>query len=355
MASKDIDIKINLRKESKLPSVDLDNIVFGSVYSDHMFVADYVDGKWGDFSIEPYDKFSLSPGNAALHYGQSIFEGLKAYKTESGVVQVFRPDDNLRRLNLSAKRMSIPELPKEVYDQGLEKLLDIDRGWVPSKGGSSLYIRPFIFAMDEYIGIRPSTTYKFIIFTCPVCTYYTSPVRVKIEKEYSRASQGGTGFAKAAGNYAGSLYPAKLAQEQGYDQLIWTDAATHQYVEESGTMNLMFVIDGKLKTAKAGETILNGITRNSVIQLAKDWGMEVVIGDLKVDEIITAIKEGRLQEAFGTGTAVTIAQIKCIGNDGVDYDLPEISESNFSSRVLKELDAIKYGKVEDSHHWIKII
>ena len=355
MATKTLDIKISRKEKSKLSELDFDNIVFGTVYSDHMFVADYEDGEWKNLEIRPYEKLSIAPGMAAIHYGQSIFEGLKAYKTAEGKVQIFRPDANIKRLNLSAKRMCIPELPEEIYTQGLVKLLELDKDWVSAKAGSSLYIRPFIFATDEYLGIRPSNTYKFIIFTCPVTAYYTEPVRVKIETEYSRASQGGTGFAKAAGNYAGSLYPAKLALEQGYDQLIWTDAATHTLVEESGTMNLIFVIDGKLRTAEAGETILDGITRSSVIQLAKDWGMEVVIGELKITDIITAIEEGRLQEAFGTGTAVTIAQIKCIGHEGVDYDLPTITESNFSSKVSKALDDIKYGRVTSPHQWIETV
>ncbi|MCG8476024.1 MAG: branched-chain amino acid aminotransferase [Cytophagales bacterium] len=347
-----IDIQINRVSQSRIDQVDFDNIVFGSVYSDHMFVADYSDGEWKDFRIEPYAPLSMMPASAVMHYGQSIFEGLKAYRTAEGDVQVFRPNDNAQRLNISAQRMCIPELPEEIFMQGLDSLLKIDQAWVPSSPDTALYIRPYIFATDEYIGIRPSSSYRFIIFTCPVGAYYTAPVRVKIEEEYSRAAPGGTGFAKAAGNYAGSLYPAKKAQEQGYHQLIWTDPVEHKYVEESGTMNVMFVIDGKLMTAATGKTILAGITRNSVLTLAKEWGMEVVEGKIAVEEIVKAAKEGRLEEAFGTGTAATIAQIATISFRGTDYDLPEVENRKFSNKVLKTLDAIKCGSQEDTHGWI---
>ncbi|BDD03447.1 branched-chain amino acid aminotransferase [Aureibacter tunicatorum] len=347
-----IDIKINKVKESRIKSIDFNNIVFGTVYSDHMFVADYYDGKWQNFSIEPYAPLSLSPGNAVLHYGQSIFEGLKAYKAADGSVQVFRPEANAERLNTSAERMCIPEVPQELFMTGLKELLSIDKGWVPKSKGASLYIRPYVFAMDEYIGIRPSNTYKFIIFTCPVGAYYSEPVNVKIETHFTRATPGGTGFAKAAGNYAGSLYPAKLAQKEGYHQLIWTDALTHEYIEESGTMNVMFIVDGKLITAQAGDTILNGITRNSVLTLAREWGIEVVEGPVAVKDIVKAAEEGRLEEAFGTGTAATIAQIQKIGYNGTDYELPPVEQREFSNKVLEKLDAIKYGEEPDNHGWI---
>ncbi|BDD10801.1 branched-chain-amino-acid aminotransferase [Fulvitalea axinellae] len=347
------EIKVNKVAESRLPSVNFDNMVFGTVYSDHMFVADYTDGEWKDFRVEPYAPLSLLPGSAILHYGQSVFEGLKAYRTAEGDIQVFRPDANAKRLNVSAERMCMPDVPEELFMAGLEKLMEVDKDWVPNKPETSLYIRPFVFAMDEYIGIRPSANYRFIIFTCPVGAYYSEPVRVKIETEYTRACPGGTGFAKAAGNYAGSLYPAKKAQEQGYQQLIWTDAVTHEYVEESGTMNLMFVIDGKLMTASTGDTILDGITRNSVLALAKEWGMEIVEGKIAIKDIIKAAEEGRLQEAFGTGTAATIAQIATIGYEGKDYDLPAVAEREFSNKVLKTLDDIKYGRQEDNHGWIR--
>ena len=348
-------IKKTLVTNSRVSELDFNNLQFGSAYSDHMFVADYKDGAWSDSRIVPFDNFSVSPAMSVLHYGQSVFEGLKAYAGSNGEVMVFRPVDNFLRMNESAARMCMPELPEEIFMGGLKELLDTDRAWVPTGEGTSLYIRPFMFATDEFIGVRPSNTYKFIIFTSPAGGYYSEPVRVKVEKYYSRAFPGGTGAAKAAGNYAASLYPAKLAQQEGYHQLIWTDGLTHQYVEEAGTMNIMFIVDDKLITSKGGETVLNGITRRSVLQLAREWGYVVEEREVRVSEIIQAIEESTLKEAFGTGTAATIAQIAVINNDGQDYQLPETDDSSFSNRVLKELDGIKTGRIEDRHNWNFVI
>ncbi|MGB3468870.1 MAG: branched-chain amino acid aminotransferase [Cyclobacteriaceae bacterium] len=347
-----IDITINEISESRISEFDQDNLVFGKTYSDHMFVADYVDGEWKDFRIEPYGNLNISPANSALHYGQSIFEGLKAHKSPEGDVLVFRPERNAARLNRSAERMCIPELPEEIFMQGLHELLKLDKNWVPDRPGTSLYIRPFIFAMDPYIGIKPSETYKFMIFTAPVGAYYSEPVRVKIETEYTRASEGGTGAAKTAGNYAAALYPAVQNQKNGYHQLIWTDGKTHEYIEESGTMNVLFYINDTLLTAPTGDTILNGITRDSVLTLAREWGLNVEERPIKVEEIVNAAKNGTLKEAFGAGTAATIAHIKTIGHNGVDYDLPAIDENSLGARLMKELSAIKTGETSDKHNWI---
>jgi branched-chain amino acid aminotransferase len=348
-----LNINIQTIKESRIGQLDEDNIPFGKIYSDHMFIADFKDGKWGDFKIVPYEHLRISPANSTLHYGQSVFEGMKAFKNDKGETLVFRPYDNFKRLNVSADRMCIPQLPEEVFMGGLNELLKLDRQWIPSKPGTSLYIRPIIFATDEYIGIRPSDTYKFMIFTCPVGAYYSEPVKVKIETHYGRAFEGGTGYAKAAGNYAAALYPAQKAHKQGYHQIIWTDTKTHQYIEESGTMNLMFVINDTLITASTDSgTILHGITRNSVLTLARDWGMKVEERKVEVKEVLEAIKNGTLQEAFGTGTAATIAQIAAIGYGDEQFQLPAIEGRKFSNRVLKEMDAIKTGKAEDKHNWI---
>ncbi len=344
-------IEKTLVSKSRVGEFDMDSIQFGSYYSDHMFVADYRNGAWSDCRIVPFDSLKMSPATSVLHYGQSVFEGLKAYAGTDGNVLVFRPIDNYLRLNKSAERMCMPELPEEVFMGGLKELLDIDRKWVPSDDGTSLYIRPFMFATDEFIGVRPSDTYRFIIFTSPAGAYYSEPVKVKVEKYFSRAFPGGTGAAKAAGNYAASLYPAKLAQEDGYHQLIWTDGLTHKFIEEAGTMNIMFLIGKKLLTSKSGETVLDGITRKSVLQLASEWGYEVEQRDVSVEEIIAAIDNGTLKEAFGTGTAATIAHIAVINNDGQDYHLPPVESREFSTRVLKELDGIKTGLVEDRHNW----
>ncbi len=347
-----MEIKISKIAKSKIDTLDFNNIPFGKVFSDHMFVAEYKEGEWNNFEIKPYEFLSLSPANTILHYGQSVFEGMKAYKNLEKEPVLFRPRDNWERLNKSAVRMCIPEVPEEVFMRGLTELIRIDASWVPDQPNTSLYVRPFIFASDDYIGIRPSETYKFIIFTCPVGAYYTKPVRVKIETEFSRAFEGGTGFSKTGGNYASSLYPAKLAQQQGYDQLIWTDGKSHQFVEESGTMNLIFVIDGKVRTAPTGDTILKGITRDSVLTLAKDWGYAVDERQVAVSELVQAMKEGRVNEAFGTGTAATIANIAEIGYDGVDYKLPELTDENLSRKVLAELDGLKLGVVKDKFDWI---
>ena len=342
--------EIKKTKRSRLPELDTDNIPFGKVYSDHMFVAEYKNGEWNDLRIEPYANLSISPANATLHYAQSIFEGLKAYKNKLGDILVFRPQANAQRLNVSASRMCVPQLPEELFMSALTELLKLDSGWIPDKEGTSLYIRPVIFADDPYVGIRPSETYKFLIFTCPVGAYYSEPVSVKIETKYTRAVTGGVGYAKTAGNYAASLYPALQAQKEGYDQLIWTDGQTHEFIEEAGTMNLLFLIGDTLITAPTGDSILNGITRNCVLTLARDWGMNVKEHRLSVKELISAMETGELKEAFGAGTAAAIAQIKRIGYEGKDYELPE--ERPFSQKLFDALDKIKKGEQEDKWGWV---
>jgi branched-chain amino acid aminotransferase len=347
-----MEIAIKRVAQSRIREIDFNNIPFGKVYSDHMFVADYKGKEWKNFQIVPYEYMTISPASPAIHYGQSIFEGMKAYKNQQGEALTFRPLDNYKRLNLSGHRLCMPHLPEEVFMEGLSALLNLDKDWIPSALGTSLYVRPFIFAADEYIGIRPSDDFKFMIITCPVGAYYSAPVKVKIETHYSRAMEGGTGGVKAAGNYAGALYPAKLAQDKGYHQLIWTDAKTHTYIEESGTMNVMFIIDDTLITAPVGDTILPGITRDSVLTLAREWGLQVEERKLAVTELIDAITTGRLKEAFGTGTAATIAHIELIGYEGVDYTLPEVSGREFSNKVLTTLDDIRLGKVADTYNWV---
>nr|WP_166920558.1 branched-chain amino acid aminotransferase [Thermonema lapsum] len=347
-----MNIEIQTTAKSRLPEVDFDNLRFGHVFSDHMLVADYADGEWKSCKIVPFAPLTFSPAMATLHYGQSIFEGLKAYKSEQGEILVFRPYDNYKRMLRSAERMCMPPIPEEIFMEGLRELLKLDKDWIPQREGYSLYIRPFMFATDEFIGVRPSNTYKFIIFTCPVSKYYIEPVKVKIETHYTRAVAGGTGYAKAAGNYAASLYPARLAQQQGYHQLIWTDGKTHEYIEEAGTMNIMFRKDNRIITAPLSDSILAGITRDSVLTLAREWGYEVEERPVPVKEIIGYLEEGSLSAAFGVGTAATIAHIVTIGYEGKDYQLPPLEGRVFANRVLKTLDDIKYGRVEDTHGWI---
>lgn len=347
-----LNISITPTNDSKISSLDWNDLPFGRVFSDHMFTMDYVDGKWKNAKIEPFADLKLSPATSVLHYGQTFFEGMKATKSDAGDILLFRPEENAKRFNLSAERMCMPDFPVEMFVEALRALLEVDKAWIPSKKGYSLYIRPFMIAMDPYVGIRPSDTYKFIIFTCPVGAYYSEPVKVKIETFYSRAVSGGTGYAKAGGNYAGSLYPAMKGQQEGFRQLIWTDAKEHKYIEESGTMNVIFVIDGKVITPESSDTILAGITRRSVIDIAKDWGYPVEERKVSVAEVVDAIKEGRLTEAFGAGTAATIAQISAIHYDGTTYELPAVEGREFSNKVLTYLTDYKHGKVADKFGWI---
>ena len=343
---------IQLTKNSRLEQVNWDNLPFGKLFSDHMFTMDFENGNWSKPKIIPYGDISISPANSAIHYGQSCFEGMKAHRDVNGDIVLFRPYENARRFNSSNKRMCIPEINEEVFVNSILELISIDKKWVPQNLDHSLYIRPFIFATDPYIGIKPSDSYKFMIFTCPVGSYYKEPVSVKVETNYSRAVQGGTGFSKAAGNYAAALYPAMLATKEGFRQLIWTDAKEHKYIEEAGTMNVLFVIDNVLVTPIAGDTILNGITRKSVVDIAKDWGMEVQERKIEVQEVFVALKDGSLTEAFGAGTAATIAPISNISLNGENFTIPESRNHHFHTKVLKYLSEYKMGIHPDKFNWL---
>lgn len=347
-----IDIKIEKTAKSRVGEFDVNNVPFGKCFSDHMLVAEYADGKWQKACITPYRDIPMSYAMSALHYGQAIFEGMKAYKNEKGEVALFRAYDNFKRLNKSALRMAMPEVPEEIFMGGLLELIKLDKAWVPDSETGSLYIRPFIIATDEAIGVKASDTYKFIIITCPAGKYYSEPIKVLVETNYFRAVEGGVGYVKAAGNYGRSLYPTKLAQQKGYQQVIWTDSKTRSYVEESGTMNLMFVIDGVLYTPELSDTILSGITRNSVLTLAKEWGITVEERKIALKEIIDAHKNGKLEEAFGVGTAATIAQIITIGYEGKDYELPSVESRKFSNKIDQVLRDIRKGRHEDKFQWM---
>ncbi|QJX45796.1 branched-chain amino acid aminotransferase [Hymenobacter taeanensis] len=337
---------------SRLSQVDFDHLDFGKTFSDHMLVVDYHNGEWQEPQIVPFGDMTVSPANSALHYGQAIFEGMKAYKNEQGEVYLFRPYDNLHRLNASAERMCMPAVPEEIFMQGLTQLLRLDSEWIPSFTGSSLYIRPFMFATDGLLGVRPSDSYRFMIITSPVGLYYNKPLRVRFEEKYVRSAEGGAGFAKNAGNYGAAMYPTKLAQQDGYNQLIWTDASEHRYVEESGTMNAVFVIDGRIITPALSSSILDGITRRSVLQLARDWDIPVEERKVSAIEILAAQADGTLQEAFGVGTAATIAPIAVIGYQGEDHNLPERPADAFSNRVSAALADIRSGNAPDPHNWM---
>lgn len=343
-------IDIEKTRKSRLSEVDFDNLQFGKILSDHMLVADYDNGHWSEVSIVPYGDLSISPSMSALHYGQSIFEGIKAYKFADGTVSIFRPDKNWERFNKSAVRLQMPEVPEEIFLGGLKKLLDLDRDWVPAKDGASLYIRPFMFATENALGVHPSASYKFIIITGPVGAYYSKPISLKVETHYTRAAEGGVGFSKNAGNYALSLYPTQLANQEGYDQIMWTDAKEHKYIEEAGTANLIFRIGDSIITPH-GDTILHGVTRRTIIELAEAWGYKTEQRRVSVAELINGIESGQVTDAFAAGTAATITQISRIGHEGQDYELPPVESREFSNKVLRYLNDLRYGKMEDPYEW----
>lgn len=344
-------IEIRKTENSRVKEVDWSNLGFGKIFSDHMFVVEYHNGQWQNARIMPYGPLPFSPAISALHYGQAIFEGLKAYKNPQGEVQIFRPEKNAERLNHSARRMCMPELPVEFFVEGLSQLVKLDHPWIPKAEGESLYIRPHMFAIDEFVGVRPSESYMFVIFTCPVGKYYTSELKVKIETLYTRANRGGTGSAKAAGNYGAALWPTQLAKDQGFDQILWTDGHDHQYFEESGTMNVMFLSGERLMTPQLSDSILAGVTRDSVLQVARDWGYQVEERRIGVQEIVELLKAGNLDGAFGVGTAATIAPISLINFEGVDYKVGRADSVAFAPKVSSYLDQLKRGLVPDLHHW----
>ena len=337
--------------KSRIDQVEWDNLGFGKVFADHMVVVEYRDGQWGQPKIQPYGALNFSPAISALHYGQAIFEGLKAFKNEQGEVFVFRPEKNAARFDKSAERMCMPPLPDGLFVNAIKELVGIDHQWIPKGEGESLYIRPHMFAVDEYVGVRPSETYMFVVFTCPVNKYYTGEVKVKIEPKYTRAAKGGTGHAKAAGNYGAALWPTKTAQDDGYNAILWTDAQTHEYLEESGTMNVMFRSGNKIFTPALSDSILDGVTRDSVLQTARDWGYEVEERKISVFELIDLLREKKLDEAFGAGTAATIAPIRAILYQGVEYQLSESKDWVFANKIGEYYDRLKRGLEVDTHQW----
>lgn len=339
-------------ERSRLADTDLDNIKFGRVFSDHMFLMEYADGEWRTPNIVPFADMRMSPAALVLHYSQTIFEGLKAYRSEDGRVNLFRPQANIQRMNRSAERMCMPTIPEDLFLEALIELVKLDKEWIPKGEDAALYIRPFMFASDEYIGVRPSDGYRFIIFTCPVRAYYNDAVRVKVETEYSRAFPGGTGEAKCGGNYAGGLYPAMKGAQQGYHQLVWTDGLSHKYIEESGTMNVFFNIDGTLITPALDGTILRGVTRDSIIRIARDEGVKVEERQVSVEEILVAARNGRLRAAYGAGTAATIAHIASIAFGDEVFSLPNVEDRKIANLVGTKLDDIRRGRITDPYGWM---
>jgi branched-chain amino acid aminotransferase len=339
-------------KESRFTPEVFNIQTFGTAFADHMLLCWYKDGKWGEPIIKPYGKLEFTPAISVGHYGQGIFEGMKAYKGENGDVFLFRPEKNYERINKSAVRLDMPEIPKEIFMEGLKALVDLDRQWVPSTHGMSLYLRPVMFATEEAITARSSNEYLFVILTAVAPNYYNKPLSVKIADRYSRAANGGVGFAKAAGNYAGSFYPTHLAREEGYDQVVWTDDATHTFIEEAGTMNVMVRIGDKLLTAPTSERILDGVTRDSMLQLAEKLGLDVEVRKITVQEVYDAHKSGDLKEVFGVGTAVVVNNYVAVGYGEERLELPELSETESFGKILKrELVNIQMGLSEDPFGW----
>jgi branched-chain amino acid aminotransferase len=337
--------------KSRLSTIDFNNLGFGNYISDHMLVIDYKNGEWQEPKILPYGNLELSPAMLALHYGQTVFEGMKAFKNDEGVITIFRPERHHKRLLKSLERMCMPAISEELFISSLSALIEVDADWIPTTEGSSLYLRPFVFASEAKLGVKVADEYKFIVLTSPVGPYFAKPVRVKVEEEFVRAAEGGTGFAKCAGNYGGAFYPTMLAQKQGFDQVLWTDAKDHKYIDESGAMNVMFVINGKLVTPKLSTSLLDGVTRNSILTLAQSLGMEKEERRVSVAEIEEAFKNKTITEAFGVGTAAVVSQIASINIHGTDYALPTVDAKSFQQRVKKKLNDIRMGVEADVHGW----
>jgi branched-chain amino acid aminotransferase len=347
------DITINKIEKSKISEVDFNNLAFGSVFTDHMYECEYKNGEWQSPVIKPYGNISMSPSAKVFHYGQAVFEGMKAYKADDDSIWMFRPEENQKRINISSKRLQMPEFPKDLFFDGLESLLKLDREWIQKGEGNSMYIRPFVIATEEGVSASPSKEYKFMFLLSPAQSYFKgggSDVKVLFADKFSRSASGGVGFAKAAGNYAGQFYPTHLAQEQGYQQVVWTDADTHENLEEAGVMNVFFRVGDTLITAPTSDRILDGITRKSILEVAKDEGIKVEVRKVSVHEIEEAAKSGTLMEIFGTGTAAVVNPIAGFGSKGKDYDLPKLDNS-YAMRLKKRITDIQTNKAEDKFGW----
>lgn len=348
-------LKIKKIAKSNIDKVDFDDLGFGKIISDHMFMSDYKDGEWNNPRIEPFGEISFTPTILALHYGQMVFEGMKAFRMKDGNISIFRLKKHYERFMRSFERMCMPPMSYRLFVEGLVNLIKLDEAWVPNDEGSSLYIRPFVFASEERFGVKISSEYKYIIFSGPVGPYYNKPLRVKVEDHYIRAAKGGTGFAKCAGNYGGSFYPAHLANMQGFDQVLWTDGSADSNIEESGTMNVMFVIDNVLVTPPLSDSILDGVTRDSFLTLAHELGIHTQQRTISALELETALENNTLQEAFGTGTAALATYIQNIDIKGKEYNVPVPGEKGVMSRIKHMLTNIRRGKAPDKYRWNTII
>ena len=343
-------IKITKVEQSKVNEVDLNNLTMGTQFTDNMFICDYENGEWINPRIEPLDLIPTHPAAMALHYGQAICEGMKATLGKNEVPLLFRPEENAKRMNFSADRMGMPFFPEDLFVEALKKFVAIEKKWIPTQEGSALYLRPFMYADEPFIGMRAATSFKFIVMASPAGPFFSKRIKLYAETKYIRAANGGTGEAKAAGNYAAAIRPTEIAKAKGYDQVLWLDARDFEYIQEVGTMNIFFKIDGKVITPNLSGSVLSGITRMSVIDLLRDKGFEVTERPIKISEIIEASNNGTLEEAFGTGTAVGIAMIEEIGYKEIAIKLP--IENPVSQDINRTLNAIKTQKMEDKFGWI---
>lgn len=345
-----IEIDIQKAATSKISQIDFENLAFGNIFTDHMLLCDFADGAWQKPVIKPYEPFLMDPSSRVFHYGQAIFEGMKAYKDEQDSVWLFRPEENFIRFNKSANRLAMPSVPEPVFMDGLKELLKIEQEWVKKGKGNSLYIRPFMIATGTGVIAAPSSQYRFMIILSPAKSYYSGEVKVIIAEHYSRAANGGIGAAKAAGNYSGQFYPTKLANEKGFQQIIWTDDATHTKLEEAGTMNVFFRIGDTLYTAPTSERILDGVTRKSLIELAEREGLKVEVRSVLVNELVEAVQNGTLKEIFGAGTAAVVNPIIGFSYQDVYYELPP-TENSYALQLKEKLNNIQYKLAEDTFGW----
>ncbi len=349
------EIKIRKTSHSRIHEVDFNHLEFGKHISDHMLICDYRNGEWDEPQIVPLANLSLSPATLGFHYGQTVFEGMKAFLMDDDRINIFRMDKHYSRFVKSLERMCMAVVPREVFIEGLKKLVSLDKDWIPRQADCALYLRPFVIATEKEFGVKVSSQYRFIIFTSPVPSVYAKPIKLKVETEYIRAASGGTGFAKCGGNYGGAFYPTQLARQQGYDQVLWTDAVQNQFIEESGMMNIMFVIDDVLITPPLSDTILDGVTRDSLLTIAHGLGVKIEERPISVDELERAFRSNIMIEAFGVGTAAVIAPVKTINISNTDFHLPEYSHENLSYKLKQKLERMRTGKEEDVYNWNCIV
>lgn len=341
--------------KSRINEIDFSNLVFGRHISDHMLMADFLNGKWQEPSILPFGDIPMSPAMLSLHYGQTVFEGMKAFRNKDGDICIFRPEKHSERLNKSLTRMCMPEIPEELFVQSLHALVELDQAWIPTSEGASLYLRPVVFAYEPGLGVKIADHMKFFVITSPAGAYFSKPTRLKVEETFVRAAEGGTGFAKCAGNYGGAFFPTQQARQEGFDQVLWTDAREHKYIDEAGVMNVMFVINGKLITPKLTTALLDGVTRDSILTLAPGLGMTVEERKVSVAEIEEAFDKGTITEAFGTGTAAVVSPIATINIQGKDHHLPTAGADSFQQKVKEKLNNIRLGFEPDVFGWNYII